>query len=387
MTNMNIYMTPSLSVIESNLFDPPLTVAADHADIGVRLKGDTAAPSSARRETQPAPPLFAEIAEVRVPAHLVAKIRQRVACQAQGWPLRPEPGLIVRVDEVPADPPGFGQRALSQPLVVLLSAPKGKDLWDGWLMGWETDYASHRDLLLEEEDEPYDPLAAMVQTWNPVTLYWPSASAVLGRLRPERLAAVRELAEEDDAGGASFDKARPGGLLLRTTKSGHLVLTGTPLGDRSDPRWRYRDLYLKAAAVLQAAAQRAPAAQPARPWWQDLLDAFQEGVRAAGLGLAPVPMPALGADESESGSTWKIEDWLEWRLIPDSSGDSVRIRFRLIQETPLQVGLLRGEQVRQQQRLSPDQPEAELIAGRGQGLAVFIRDDAGTMRLTLPLDR
>lgn len=392
-------LTPPLTVIEASLFDPSFSM----------LRRWSEEPDARLPSADPVSPLVepdreelirdwnqcqaaiahppAATALCPMPASLAAKIRQRLASQDRAPPLQPAPGLIVRIDR-PMGPQGSLDWEMPQPLTVLLAGPtEQRDLWQGWLMAWETDYASDCDLILDDQDAPHDPLAAMVQVWNPLQLYWPAASAVLGQLQPERLAAVRDLALEMSTTSPEPGTGRAGTLVQRATSGGHLVLTGMPLVDADDPRWRYRELYFAAADLLRDMARQSVSADLTRPWWKSLFNAFQEGTRAAGLRLTPMPIAALGPAEleAESAASWQLADWILCRLIPGATGDSVRLQLRLLQSEPLLVGLQRGERVRQQARLTPEMPETALIAGADQGLTFFIRDATGETLFALPL--
>ncbi|MBV5332043.1 hypothetical protein JZU54_00285, partial [bacterium] len=64
--------------------------------------------------------------------------------------------------------------------VLLDSSTEVPVIWHGWLVSAETDYAGWWDFVLQEQDAPFDPEAAMVHLWNPVQLYLPMASRVVG---------------------------------------------------------------------------------------------------------------------------------------------------------------------------------------------------------------
>ena len=106
--------------------------------------------------------------------------------------------------------------------------------WSGWLVAPETDDASAWDLLLDHDvDDPFDPLAGMVQVWNPLVCCLAAEAPLLAALTEERLAAVRAVAaafphlDEEMSPRPGFVAPRPVG--------GHLVLIGTPLGDSREP--------------------------------------------------------------------------------------------------------------------------------------------------------
>jgi hypothetical protein len=399
-------LSPPLSVIESTLFDPscdlirrwveadPSLSAADQAALAAdgtarALRADWEAGLAVG--DAPAPALTGPMPPLTLPPHLAAKVRQRVATRARGLSPEPRPGLILRVDQAsgPTGPLGWD---LAHPFAVLLSEPNEHPaVWYGWLMSWETDYASHWDLLLEEADEPYDPLAVMVQTWNPVHLYVPSAGAPLGQLSPGRLVAARNLANDLGETHPDPSGASSGTLVQRTTTGGHLVLTGTPLGAADDPRWRYQELYFEAAGLLRDLARYtlqalAPRPAPSSPWAR-LLDGLKAAAGSVGIGLEPVPVAVLGEESlpADTGQPLRLGDLVELRLIQSPDGSAAQIHLILLLATPLRVGLARSGHVRQQARLTPEAPAADLFAGLDQGLSLFIRDDQDRPLLTWDL--
>jgi len=119
-----------------------------------------------------------------MPPDVQAMIRQRVASRQATFSRLPTSGQIVRMDEV-RGPNGSLHWDLPRPLTVLLVEPTTtRQVWYGWLVTAESDYAGYWDLLLGAADEPCDPLARMVQLWNPVHVYLPSVSRVLAELTP-----------------------------------------------------------------------------------------------------------------------------------------------------------------------------------------------------------
>lgn len=397
-------LTPPLSVIEANLFDPSLHLMqrclTDDPALPPEERASLAADEGFHRyrqaldEASVADNTPSPIVPVPLPDDLAEMVRQRVSTQGLDLPPTPLPGRIVRIDQA-VGPDGPMAWDMAQPLVVLLSEQtEHPDIWYGWLMSSETDYAGHWDLLLEEADEPYDLLAAMVQAWNPIHLYGPAISASLGQLAPERLAAVRELAH--DLGGAQPDAsdADPGTLVQRTTSGDHLVLTGSPLGDDADPRWRYQELYFAAADFVRAMAKNAldqRATRQAQPWWETVLAGLRTATQSAGIALTPVTAPALGdesavaAGDADGDQVHRIGEMVELRLLPSADGDAVQLHLVLAQTAPLRVGLVLGDQVRQQRLLTPDAPEADLFAGADQALKFFIRDADGQVRFSMEL--
>ena len=396
-------LSPPLSVIESNLFDPSLALirrwteadpSLSPADLTALAADETARAmrkdweAEATPEDAPDPPSGAPLPTPALPPHLAEKVQRRVATIARGFSTAPHPGLIVRVEGVQGAEGPLGAD-MAHPFAVLLSEPsEHPQVWYGWLMAAETDYAGPWDLLLERGDEPYDPDAAMVQTWNPVHLDLKSASRPLGELSPARLAAVRDLA--NDHGEQDPREADPGTLVQRTTPHGHLVLTGSPLGGVDDPRWRYQTLYYEAAGFVRAMARealKALAPQTARDeaaadqptFWDLVLGGLKAAARSAGMVLEPALVLALGPDTppAVAEQPQRLGDLVEIGLIASPNGDALQLHLTLLRDAPLRVGLARDGRVRQEKRLTRTDPKADLFLSPDQGLSLFIRNDQG----------
>ncbi|QVL49490.1 MAG: hypothetical protein KFB96_02930 [Thiocapsa sp.] len=392
-----------MTVIEASLFDPSLRLVQRFLDDDPALTSEERTSLAADEgiqthrqaldEADVSADTSAVVVPVALPNHLAEMVRQRVAVQDRNLSPAPLPGLIVRIDQAvgPDGPLGWD---IAHPFVVLLSEPtEHPDIWYGWLMSSETDYAGHWDLLLEETDQTYDPLAAMVQTWNPVHLYVDAISAPLGQLSPERLATVRELAQ--DLGGAQPDAsdAAPGTLVQRTTSGDHLVLTGSPLGDGADPRWRYQELYFEAAGFVRTMARKALehlAARQASSWWESVMTGLRTAAETAGITLTPVTAATLGDEAAVAAGAeqvHRIGEMVELRLLPSTEGDAVQLHLVLAQTAPLRVGLALGARVRQQALLTQAAPETDLFAGADQALTFFIRDEDDQVRFSMALGK
>jgi hypothetical protein len=137
---------------------------------------------------------------------------------------------------------------------VLLDQLIGPDQWRAFMVAPECDWATYSDVLLEPEDEPFDPLCGMVQTWNSVVIrrQQRAGDGVLGELSALRLSAIREAAIEASAHTACDIEATPGAIALRSTPIGSLVLTGSPLGhsESDDPRLNFKALYARLAQEI-----------------------------------------------------------------------------------------------------------------------------------------
>lgn len=191
--------------------------------------------------------------DLQMPGFLSELVRRRVEAQEAFPPAPPAAGQIRRFAYIPeAGQPG---RMLGRAYGILLGAGLGGGRWSGWIVAQEADYASDRDLLLEEDDGPVAPEAAMIQTWNPAQVQLQGDEVILGKLSPRRLAAVLALADGGTERGA-FVAPRAGRIGAWNIDEETVVVSGTPLGDDADPRHAYQRLYRDLAAEITAAATR-----------------------------------------------------------------------------------------------------------------------------------
>lgn len=221
---------PPVEMIRANLFDGPPRFVDDEA-------------ASERHHIVESP--------AAMPAFLADMIRRKVASQQSFPPSAPAVGQIRVLTEASF----AGDRPpLAQTVSVLLGAHLRDRTWSGWIVAREVDYATERDLVLEEEDGPLSPESGMVQTWNPVRVIVGGGERILGKLRPARLGAVIGLAGYvADAG--EFVAPRPGRVGLWALDGETSVVTGTPLGGDEDPRREYQQLYRDLANELRAATE------------------------------------------------------------------------------------------------------------------------------------
>lgn len=224
-----------------------------------------------------------------VPDTLRALIERRSAVARLPRPPRWQSGDIVGL------PAGKGVL-----LGVLLDEPDaGIDtarglIWRGWVTGAEVDWAGAHDLVLEPQDEPFDPAVGLIQTWNQVWVE-ETRAPLLGRLTAARLAAVRAVQDEYAADIEAHDAlgpSPPGCIGLRTV-GGFTVLTGTALGD-DDPRTRYRAIYRDVAQRLTVPRTQ-PVQQADRPPGQSALQRLWHGLRDMWPGTLPVGVILTGA--------------------------------------------------------------------------------------------
>jgi hypothetical protein len=134
---------------------------------------------------------------------------------------------------------------------VLLTRSLGADLWSGFMVAPECDWAAAFDVLLEPRDEPFDPLCGMVQCWNPVTIRSTThkSAPVLGELSPARLNLMLTAANDGDRSDCGLHSGNPGEIALRSLSNEQTVLTGTAIGE-VDIRREFQALYRQLAKAI-----------------------------------------------------------------------------------------------------------------------------------------
>lgn len=245
---------------------PPLDVIRHTLEAGGRASGEgpaTAAPAApataavalpgaapaAGSETGPAP------AGLLLPLTELARRREAVARRA--FPARWAPGRLVSVVHE------------GRLLGVLLDRCIQGELWQGWMAAGEPDWASAFDVLLEPDDEPFEPMFGVVQAWNVLTLQpGPRLCArVLGEVSATRLAAIRAVHDEWAAHAVPDIAPQPGRIALRGVGGVFTVLSGTPLAPhdpRADHQALYREAGLRLARALAPPPNEAGAPSPSK---------------------------------------------------------------------------------------------------------------------------
>ncbi|WP_217127086.1 hypothetical protein [Hydrogenophilus thiooxidans] len=281
--------------------------------------------------------LTAPVAEpgdaIPMPAALRELIARRVAANRQhGTEPIGRPGQIVCVERITlpegAEPmPGV----MTAPLYVLLDAPDEEmaTFWHGWIAAGEVEFAGPWDHVIQEEEGAVDPEAAMVQVWNPVRLYLPMATRVVGRVAKDRLDAIRSLAADFLTDTLpDYLPVAIGKIAVRETSTGHWVVTGGNLGGNGDPRHRYQQLYLDAADAIREAALaavRALATQthvapandtPRTTWWEQGERLWERLVAALGDAFTWQPQIAVAMSGDAAQTAQAVPEnacALNWR--------------------------------------------------------------------------
>lgn len=269
-------------------------------------------------------PRWAQLASEPLP-EFIADLIQRQAAARQAHPQAPPAvGQIRCLSSVPA---AAGEsRPLTRNVGVLLGAHLDGKRWSGWLVAQEVDYATDRDLVIEADDGPVDPVAGMVQTWNPVRVLIDGQDRILGKLSPLRLAAVMALAETPQAGGGA--QPRLGKVYGWDLAEGIVVATGTPLGSTDDSRHAYRALYRQLAEEIVGAGKTASPATTSQSHSDNWLvrtfvrPAWTFGAIAISAALAVHTLFSLGPKTETLSHKGKEP---AARPLPPSSGEVLRI--------------------------------------------------------------
>lgn len=323
-----------------------------------------------------------------VPEAIRDLIRRRVAALSLSSTPLPAPGQIVSAEKIVTPRPGQLDAIMLVPLFVLLDAPaEAPAVWHGWLVSAETEYAGWWDFVLQEQDTPFDPEAAMVQLWNPVRLYLPMAARVVGQLLPARLQAVRSLAADFVAAEPPADvPCWPGRVASRTTSAGLRVSTGSPLGDEHDARHRYQQLYFEAAEAVREPARLALRALAGVPVGQ-VGTLIHRLIAAAGK-AAEILLPEPRVTIAMSGEDLADVPDLSWpdvaRLRIDevtAEGDG-QMEVTAVGTELLVVEVLKGSQV--EERVDLPAGAVETIAW-DKGSTTLVLVTASGRRLELPL--
>ncbi len=256
-----------------------------------------------------------DISPTNIPNHIQDFIKRRVAASSLHSLSPPAAGQIVSVEEIITPKIGQLDAVMLTPLYVLLDAQsETSNIWHGWLVSAETDYAGWWDFVLQEQDAPFDPEAAMVQVWNPVRLYLPMLKRVVGRLTPFRLQTVRALVADFLLTTPPADiPAWPGRVASRTTSSGLTVTTGGPLGNISDDRHRYQSIYFEAAEAIREPARLAIIALSKIP--ENKVGALLNRLVVAAGKIAEVLIPEPRVAIAMSGEEKSEAPDLYWRNI------------------------------------------------------------------------
>lgn len=304
-------LSPSLESIERRLFgvNPVLIAAVERGetskDVAQAVMKSEEWARRAEADEQLSEPV-GDASEVRLAEHVLDVIRRRSDAMRAAASLTstvPAPGLIVELSEIRTPKPGQLDWVMQVPLHVLLDEPdETPQVWHGWLVSGEPDYASWWDFVLQDQDEPFEPFACVVQLWNPVQVYLPMISKPVSSLSLRRLQAVRALAADFVEGTIPPGvPVWPGRVAVRETSDGMIVATGSPLGGERDPRHRYQHLLHHAAEAVREPARLAIAAAVAPSARTSLMASWIEAARRLGEMLELQPRVAVAMSGEAAG--------------------------------------------------------------------------------------
>lgn len=338
---------PTLAEIEARWFEPSdellSRIAADDKDVPEELRNavesnpDYAGFIEALRNPEPGdvdpPDRKTPIQEssresVEPPDWMMELIEQKYTAQQKYEDTQPSPGCFVSVDRL-VGPDGELPFDFNGPVAVMLDGLEAtSDVWYGWITASETDYATDWDFVVQETDGVVDTsLVGIVQLWNPVRVYSKSIARVIGQLKPDSLSAIRALAAEFVTRGHERETpAIPGSIGLRTTLNDFIVVTGTPLAGREDPRWRYQEIYHQVADYVRKPARLAMAIRPRWEIWREEFISSIEGNPAFRLKPDPAAdefILGLPDDALLAAASGTDNELLEFKLQQDDQNDAV----------------------------------------------------------------
>lgn len=286
-----------------------------------------------------------------MPEYIQSMISQRVAAQSLNLLTSIAPGQIVSVEKIVTPRAGQLDAIMMSPLYVLLDAQaETPSVWHGWLVSAETDYAGWWDFVLQEQDAPFDPEAAMVQLWNPVRVYLPMAGRVKAQLSMARLQAVRSLAGDFITNDPPADvPSWPGRVASRTTSAGLRVVTGSPLESDGDARQHYQQIYFKAAEAVREPARLALRALAEVPATQigELLKRLIAAAGKASQYLLPQPHVAIAmsGDESSNDTDLLWPDIARLQILALMADGAGQMKVTSIGTEALTVEVLKGSEL------------------------------------------
>lgn len=289
----------------------------------------------------------------KMPSELLSLIQRRQKSAKHNYSPTPLPGQI-RLIESLIGPDGATGIDLAYPLAFLLLEPaENPSVWYGYAVSGETDYAGYWDMLLEDEvDTPFDPMAGMIQVWNPTYLYLTrSTERILAQLSDRRLQALQSIAREYLVGEETDPADADPGVHSVRWIDGHRVLTGSPLGGLDDPRVRYQQLYHATFETVSAIARNIIDAQLAEKRTdilgterESLLGQLGNNIRhwADKLKLTWEPAPELAlamSSDQVSESRFCLQDQLIFQFVEREVREDflIEVHVTLIGEAPIRI--------------------------------------------------
>lgn len=365
---------PPIELIESRLFNRDGTLLPEAEMEEYETEIETTAGET--------PEALAE-----VPPQIAELIGRRVAARRAtgGVTQKPAAGQIVLIQ---ASRPADVSTKVDNPdaLVVLLSNESGEPgRWSGWVVAQEPDYASCWDVVFEEDDGPIDPIAAVVQLWNPVTVRVPSGAVLLGQLSPDRLEALRSVESEYKSGQLPDVRPRPGQVGIRRVGR-YSLLTGTPLGGADDLRHAFQALYRQAAQSVGESPRVAETTGSGATTLEQIARMLEDWARGVGARWTRVPLQAqpMGGAEEREWITYGWADRLIVGLRLEAPNEVLRVNLRLVSGQPVRVVLRRDDEPLQSAELRPEQPEFDVLIDTNEPHTLEIIGLTGKITYKIP---
>jgi len=195
------------------------------------LLSDTHIEDSDNQKNNPVKP-----EKIKMPDFLKNQIKRRCATQTFLTTKTLEQGQIRLIKTTKSE----------QVISFLLAKKATHEHWSGWLVSSEVDYATDQDILLEDETELYfDPVAGMIQTWNPLVVEEKQLDRLVAKLTPKRFKNISQFANQSEKNGSPFD-SETGFIGAWRWNNQAEFLSGTPLAadkEDKDPRYQYQKQY------------------------------------------------------------------------------------------------------------------------------------------------
>lgn len=221
--NNRTHLYPPLDVIEERLFGTAAGAAPAQSVDPDRQAADEAS---------------------NMPPWLSSAIRHAVAQKSHSLPAQIAAGQLWSV----AYRGNHRGQAISGRIPVLLDAAHSEDAWSGWVVSSDNEYASWSDVIINPLQQGINPVASLVQTWNPVQVRVDGAALFLGQIDENCLHMVRAVAVEPRP---TYPPAGlTGRVMAREVAGAGRVVTGDHFGGADDPRWAYRRFYAEVAQCL-----------------------------------------------------------------------------------------------------------------------------------------
>lgn len=281
--------------------------------------------------------------ESSVPDAIQQLIQQRSESAKHRFSPFPHAGLITLLTEGTRSSHDLYLEIASPLIVILNKATTNKQLWQGWMVATETDYASMWDMILEQKiDAPLDPMAGMVQVWNPVTIDLAMIAQVIGELTPQRMNTLNALNNE----------------FKRQKTATH----------KTDSHTEYQAIYHQIATCIKTQVEQAK--NPYQYWLNTFLSYAKEWNQL----LIPVPTfehamggssESEGIEKKQQGKNWLFAEYYLFKFNEYTVNDKLLIEISITythpKNIPCAIEYKENGFLEHHAKLSTTEPETEFI--------------------------